>query len=326
MYHGDASRKATLVDYGFRLPSAFDNRPLKFDEFQRRQGLTVYTSATPNDFELSLSGGHVVEQLIRPTGLVDPLITVLPTANQIADLQTRLQSLIPKGHRALITTLTKRMAEDLSAYLKDQDFKVHYLHSDVDTLERLDILSDLRSGVYDVVVGINLLREGLDLPEVSLVAILDADKEGFLRSKTSLIQTMGRAARHLDGHVIMYADQVTDSMQAAIDEVSRRRQIQIDYNTTHHITPTSIHKAIRERIVEKSSDSLIILDPKDILKGKSQDVADIDMTKVTQLTPSDLSKLVRLMTRQMHAAAKNLDFETAARIRDRIAEISKLTS
>ncbi len=324
MYNGDQARKQTLIDFGFRLPSALDNRPLKFDEFLRRMGQTLYISATPDDYELSRSAGFVTEQLIRPTGLIDPKITVLPTANQIQDLISRIQDLTSKGQRTLVTTLTKRMAEDLSAYLADQGIKVHYLHADIDTLERLDVLSDLRSGTYDVVVGINLLREGLDLPEVSLVAILDADKEGFLRSRTSLIQTMGRAARHVEGSVVMYADRVTDSMKSAIEEVERRREIQLAYNEKHHITPQSIVKAIRERIVEKhSEDSGIKLDPKDILRGKAVDASDLDMSKVSQMVPSDLSRLIRLMTRQMHQAAKNLDFELAAKLRDRILEITK---
>lgn len=326
MYNGDQARKTTLIDYGFRLPSALDNRPLKFDEFLRRTGRLVYCSATPNDWELSQAGGVAVEQLIRPTGLVDPVITILPTTNQIQDLISRIKDLTSKHQRVLVTTLTKRMAEDLTAYLDEQGIKVQYLHSDVETLERLDILADLRKGAYDVVVGINLLREGLDLPEVSLVAILDADKEGFLRSRTSLIQTMGRAARHINGQVVMYADKVTDSMRHAIDEVTRRRQYQIDYNTAHHITPLSIIKPVRERIVEKVEESPIKLDPKQILKGHTIEAADVDMSKVNQLTPDDLTKLVKMMSRQMHAAAKELDFETAAKIRDRIAEITKLQS
>ncbi|MEK7091075.1 MAG: excinuclease ABC subunit UvrB [Patescibacteria group bacterium] len=307
MYNGDRSRKQTLIDYGFRLPAALDNRPLKFDEFMRRTGRTIYLSATPDEWEISQSGNHVVEQLIRPTGLVDPSISIRSTSGQIQDLISNLQSLISKGQRALVTTLTKRMAEDLSSYLAEQGYKVHYLHSDVDTLERLDILDDLRRGIYDVIVGINLLREGLDLPEVSLVAILDADKEGFLRSRTSLIQTMGRAARHEEGQVIMYADKITNSMQAAIDEVSRRRQIQLNYNTLHNITPKSITKAIRERIVEKE------IEP-----------PNIDMSKVNQLTPEDHTKLIKLMTKQMNSAAKALEFEEAARLRNRIREIQHL--
>ena len=322
MYHGDRSRKQTLIDYGFRLPAALDNRPLKFDEFSRRMGKTIYTSATPDSWELSQ--GPIVEQLIRPTGLVDPQVEVLPTSNQIQDLISRIQILISKHQRALLTTLTKRMAEDLTSYLIERGLKVQYLHSDIETLERLDVLSDLRSGTYDVVVGINLLREGLDLPEVSLVAILDADKEGFLRSRTSLIQTMGRAARHSEGRVIMYADRVTDSMSKAIEEVNRRRQKQIEYNTAHNITPQSIVKAIRERIVEKVDSEPVKLDPKSILSGHSLDASDIDMSQISQLVPSDLSRLIRLMEKQMRSAAKSLDFELAARLRDKILEIQKI--
>ena len=307
MYNGDRSRKQTLIDYGFRLPAALDNRPLKFDEFLRRINQIIYVSATPDEWEVSQSQGQIVEQLIRPTGLVDPAISVRPTANQIQDLVSNLQSLISKGQRALVTTLTKRMAEDLSTYLDEQGFKVHYLHSDIKTLERLDILDDLRQGVYDVIVGINLLREGLDLPEVSLVAILDADKEGFLRSKTSLIQTMGRASRHKQGTVIMYADTITKSMQLAIDEVSRRRRIQVAYNTRYHITPTSISKPIKDRLVKKEEEK-----------------ETLDTSKISQLTPSDLSRLVRLLTRQMNAAARDLDFEAATRIRDRILKMKDL--
>lgn len=324
MYNGDRSRKQTLIDYGFRLPAAIDNRPLKFDEFQRRVGNVVYVSATPDEWEVSQSNGVVVEQLIRPTGLIDPKISIRPTSGQVRDLIANCQLLIAKHQRVLVTTLTKRMAEDLSTYLDEQGFKVHYLHSDVDTLDRLDILDDLRRGIYDVIVGINLLREGLDLPEVSLVAILDADKEGFLRSRTSLIQTMGRAARHVDGQVVMYADKITASMQAAIDEVNRRRLVQVEYNQKHHITPTSIQKNIRDRLVEKVEEPVIVLDPKEILKHKRFiDAADVDMSKVSQLVPSDLSRLIKLMTKQMNVSARNLDFELAAHIRDRILEIQK---
>lgn len=324
MYNGDQARKKTLIDFGFRLPSALDNRPLKFDEFQRRAGQTVYVSATPDEWEISQSNGQVVEQLIRPTGLVDPLIDVRPTSGQIQDLIGEINARTSRGQRVLVTTVTKRLAEDLSTYLGEQDIKVHYLHSDVHTLDRLDILDDLRAGTYDVVVGINLLREGLDLPEVSLVAILDADKEGFLRSRTSLVQTMGRAARHQEGQVIMYADNITRSMQLAIDEVSRRRQHQLDYNTTHGITPTSISKSIRDKMVDRTPESPIALDPKQILKGHVLDASDVDMSKVKQLTPQDSTKLLKLMTKQMNQAAKELDFETAAKIRDRIREISTL--
>lgn len=324
MYNGDQARKKNLVDYGFRLPSALDNRPLRFDEFMRRMGKNVFVSATPDEWEVSQSAGEVVEQLVRPTGLIDPEIIVRPTKGQITDLEAEIEKRVAKGQRVLVTTLTKRMAEDLSAYLTEQKIKVHYLHADIDTLERLDILSDLRSGTYDVVVGINLLREGLDLPEVSLVAILDADKEGFLRSRTSLVQTMGRAARHVEGQVIMYADRITDSMQHAIDEVGRRREYQIKYNADRGITPTSISKAIRERIVEKTDDSPLKFDPKQIIRGKITDAADVDMSKVEQLLPTDMTKLIKIMTRQMHEAAKNLDFETAAKIRDKLQDIKSL--
>lgn len=324
MYNGDQSRKQTLIDFGFRLPSALDNRPLRFDEFKRRQGKTVYVSATPDEYELSLSAGNVAEQLIRPTGLVDPEVSIRPTTGQVQDLIVEIEKRVEKKQRVLVTTLTKRMAEDLTAYLADKKIKVQYLHADIETLERLDILADLRNGTYDVVIGINLLREGLDLPEVSLVAILDADKEGFLRSRTSLVQTMGRAARHVEGQVIMYADRITDSMKAAIEEVERRREVQIKYNQDHNITPTSISKALRERIVEKTDDTPVKLDPKTILKGKSVDATDVDMTKVNQLPPEDLTKLLKIMRKQMISSAKNLDFETAAKIRDRITEIEKL--
>ena len=321
MYNGDQARKQTLIDFGFRLPSALDNRPLKFDEFMRRMGQTIYTTATPNDWEISLSQNHVVEQLIRPTGLVDPAVSIRPTAGQIPDLINEIVARTAKSQRVLVTTLTKRMAEDLTAFLTEKGLKVQYLHSDIDTLKRLDVLSDLRQGKADVVVGINLLREGLDLPEVSLVAILDADKEGFLRSRTSLIQTMGRAARHVDGLVIMYADKVTDSMKNAVAEVERRRNIQIQHNKSHHIVPVSIQKPFRDRIIELQEESPVKFDPQQILKGKTDDVADVDMSKVSQLTPDDLTKLVKIMTRQMQQAAKNLDFELAAKIRDRIIDI-----
>ena len=325
MYHGDQSRKKTLIDYGFRLPSALDNRPLKFEEFLRRMGMTMYTSATPNEWELSQSQGVTAEQLIRPTGLIDPEISVRPTQGQISDLISEIEKRVTKKQRVLVTTLTKRMAEDLSEFLKEKNLKVHYLHSDIDTLERLDILADLRKGVYDVIVGINLLREGLDLPEVSLVAILDADKEGFLRSRTSLIQTMGRAARHIDGQVIMYADSVTDSMKYAVEEVLRRRKIQLEYNRVHNITAQSISKPIRDRIVEIIADTPVQLDPAQILKGHALDASDIDMSKVSQLVPSDLSKLVKLLTAQMRASAKLLDFETAATLRDKITKIQSIS-
>lgn len=311
MYNGDRSRKQTLIDYGFRLPSALDNRPLKFDEFMRRVGQTVYVSATPNDWEISLSENKVTEQLVRPTGLIDPLVEIHPTTGQIENLIEKIIDRTSKHQRVLVTTMTKRMAEDLANYLDEHKIKVHYLHSDLDTLERLDILDDLRAGKYDVIVGINLLREGLDLPEVSMVVILDADKEGFLRSRTSLIQTMGRAARHVEGKVVMYADKITDSMKNSIDEVTRRRNIQLVYNQKNNITPQSITKAIRERIVTKEEENIL-------------DASDVDMTKVNQLVPEDRTKLVKLMTKQMNTAAKSLEFELAAKIRDRIKEIQIL--
>jgi excinuclease ABC subunit B len=324
MYNGDQARKKVLIDYGFRLPAAYDNRPLRFDEFMRRVNQTVYVSATPNEWEISQSNNQVVEQLIRPTGLIDPMVDIRPTMGQIKDLEEEIRKRVSKGQRVLVTTLTKRMAEDLSTYLQENDFKVNYLHADIDTLERIDILDDLRGGKYDVLVGINLLREGLDLPEVSLVAILDADKEGFLRSRTSLVQTMGRAARHDQGSVIMYADNVTDSMTAAIDEVTRRRKIQTEYNAKNGITPKSIVKPIRDKMVEHTNEPVIALDPKQILKGKTSEAADVDMAKVGQLTPDDRTKLVKMMAKQMNIAAKNLEFESAARLRDRIKEIQKI--
>jgi excinuclease ABC subunit B len=306
MYKGDASRKQTLVDYGFRLPSAMDNRPLKFEEFEKRIDQTIFVSATPEQRELQVSK-QVAEQLIRPTGLLDPQIEIRPTKNQVDDLMEEVRKRIAKKQRVLITTLTKNMAEELAQYLSEYRIKVHYLHSDVDTLERLEILRDLRLGVYDAVVGINLLREGLDLPEVSLVAILDADKEGFLRSRTSLIQTMGRAARHVEGHVIMYADRITGSMAAAMEEVERRRTIQEEYNKKHGIIPTGIKKAIKEsRLGGKKADGLDE-------SGKEQDYS--------KMSKQDLAYLIEELRDQMDLASKNLDFEKAAELRDRIQQI-----
>lgn len=309
MYHGDQSRKKTLIEYGFRLPSALDNRPLTYSEFQRRTKQTIYTSATPDDLEISLSGNQVVEQLIRPTGLTDPKITIKPSQNQIPDLIKEIIIRQKRGERTLITTLTKKTAEALTEYLnqktKNSKLKVQYLHADIHTLDRSDILADLRKGVYDVLVGINLLREGLDLPEVSLVAILDADKAGFLRSTTSLIQTMGRAARHLNGEIYLYADSITPSMQAAIKEVSRRRQTQLKYNRKHQISPRSINKPFRlELITRLKSDLPQKIDP-------------------SQMTPLDKQTAIRTLTRQMNQAAKNMDFEQAASLRDQIIELGK---
>ena len=303
MYHGDRSRKQTLIDFGFRLPAALDNRPLRFDEFQRRMGQTIYTSATPDEWELGNSE-QVVEQLVRPTGLVDPEIEVRKTEGQIEDLISEINKRVENHERVLITTLTKRMAEELADYLSDT-IKVAYLHSDVENIDRTDILKKLRQGDFDVVVGINLLREGLDLPEVSLVAILDADKEGFFRSKTSLVQTMGRAARHLNGKVIMYADTMTKSMDAAIKEITRRRKYQLKFNRDHHIVPVSINKPIRENIL--------------FGKIKNIEFNDLDLE---QLTPQDKIKLKKLLEKRMKQASKILDFESAAIYRDKIKEIT----
>lgn len=331
MYFGDRSRKQTLIDFGFRLPAALDNRPLQFEEFVRRTPQTVHVSATPSDWEISQSQGHVVEQLIRPTGLIDPEIEVRPTQGQVSDLVIEIVKRLKVGQRTLVTTLTKRMAEDLTEFLNDEVKvtklfdgttqmvslpKVAYLHSDIDTLERSEILDDLRLGKYDVLVGINLLREGLDLPEVSLVAILDADKEGFLRSTTSLVQTMGRAARHQEGRVIMYADRVTKSMQAAIEEVDRRREIQTQYNTKHNITPQTIVKPIRQVLIKRQQKEE--LTGKNVVTLSKKQSIDLDTIDPKNLTPRDQLKLVKSLTRRMNQAAKELDFELAAQIRDKI--------
>ena len=307
MYNGDKARKQTLIDYGFRLPSALDNRPLKFEEFMRKVSRIIYVSATPNDYEISLAkeNNAIAEQLIRPTGLVDPKVAVRPTKGQIEDLIWEIEKRVKKKQRVLVTTLTKRMAEDLSSYLQERDIKVSYLHSDIETLKRQDVLDKLRYGEYDVLVGINLLREGLDLPEVALVAILDADKEGFLRSRTSLIQTMGRAARNIDSEVIMYADDITGSMKAAIEEVERRRKVQLDYNKKHNITPKSIEKIIRTRLVEEEK--------------KNEEINYLLMfNKKEVILPDEKEKLVKKLTKEMREAAKELDFETATILRDHI--------
>ena len=308
MYAGDQSRKTTLVDYGFRLPSAKDNRPLNFDEFESHISQMLFVSATPNVYE----GEHELlraEQVIRPTGLLDPEISVRPVEGQIDDLISEVNKEIEHGHKVLITTLTKRMAEDLTDYMKELGIRVRYLHSDIDTLERSEIVRNLRLNVFDVLVGINLLREGLDIPEITLVAILDADKEGFLRSETSLIQTIGRAARNTEGHVIMYADRITDSMDRAITETNRRRAIQQAYNEAHGITPKTIQKAVRDLIsiseaADKSEDSFV----KD---AESMSYKELNMT-------------IRKLTKQMHSAAAELDFEKAAMLRDKIMELKKM--
>ena len=307
MYHGDISRKQTLVDYGFRLPSALDNRPLNFEEFEAHVNQAVFVSATPGPYEMR-NAEKVVEQVIRPTGLLDPTIEVKPTSGQIDDLLFQINERVKKGERCLVTTLTKRMAEELTDYLREMNVKTQYLHSEIDTLDRSERLRDLRLGVYDVVVGINLLREGLDLPEVSLVAILDADKEGYLRSQSALIQTMGRAARHVDGHVIMYADMMTDSMKASIEETERRRKIQEAHNIEHNITPEGIRKAIRD-ITDRV---------KAIAETKAVYTTYRDMPK------DELLRAVKDLESQMKQAAKNLEFEKAALLRDEIVELRKV--
>ncbi|MFC2067971.1 excinuclease ABC subunit UvrB [Chloroflexota bacterium] len=306
MYKGDRSRKETLVEYGFRLPSALDNRPLNFPEFQERIKQVIYTSATPAEYEYAHSQ-QVVEQLVRPTGLLEPIIEVKPTNGQIDDLLDQIKIRVNRGERCLVTTLTKKMAEELADYLIEFGVKTHYLHSEIDTLARIDILRDLRLGVYDVVVGINLLREGLDLPEVSLVAILDADKEGYLRSEQTLIQTMGRAARHLEGFVIMYADIITGSMARAIEETKRRRQYQEDYNKEHNITPQGVRKAIKD-INERV---------RAVIDTKTSNIMAASLNK------EDITRLVKDLEAQMKIAAKNLEFEKAALLRDRIVELRK---
>ncbi|MEX1210429.1 MAG: excinuclease ABC subunit UvrB [Candidatus Nanopelagicales bacterium] len=314
MYEGDMSRKRTLVDHGFRLPSAMDNRPLRWEEFRERIGQTVYLSATPGSFELGQTGGEFVEQVIRPTGLVDPQIVVKPTEGQIDDLMHEIRIRADRNERILVTTLTKRMAEDLTTYLEEHGVRVRYLHSEVDTLRRVELLRELRMGEFDVLIGINLLREGLDLPEVSLVSILDADKEGFLRSDTSLIQTIGRAARNVSGEVHMYADKVTASMARAIDETNRRRDKQIAYNVEHGIDPTPLRKKIgdiTDLLAREDADTVALL-------------ADAKVTTRTRsLAGSDLVELIQDLTQQMHLAASELQFELAARYRDEVGELKK---
>lgn len=316
MYEGDMSRKRNLVEFGFRLPSAVDNRPLTFDEFEERVGQTVYMSATPGDFEMTSSGGEFVEQVIRPTGLVDPKVTVKPTKGQIDDLIDEVRGRIAVKERVLVTTLTKRMAEDLTDYLLEQGIKVRYLHSDIDTLQRVELLRQLRQGEYDVLVGINLLREGLDLPEVSLVAILDADKEGFLRSTTSLIQTIGRAARNVSGEVIMYADKITDSMQEAIDETERRREKQIAYNKEHGVDPQPLRKKIADildQVYENNGEEAAESDP----------AAVVEKRDVSSMATDEVEALINDLQAQMGAAARELKFELAGRLRDEIADLKK---
>jgi excinuclease ABC subunit B len=311
MYNGDRSRKQVLIDYGFRLPSALDNRPLKFEEFEQVMGTTLYTSATPAAYEMQ-KADQVVQQIIRPTGLVDPEVIVRPTEGQVDNLVAEINKRLENGERTLVTTLTKRMAEDLADYLLELGLKVHYLHSEVDTLERIGILRDLRLGVFDVVVGINLLREGLDLPEVSLVAILDADKQGFLRSGTALIQTIGRAARHVHGQVIMYGDQITDAMKLAIDETNRRRAIQEAYNREHHIEPASVVKSVRD-LTDRLARDVGVEEGEAGLRGKAG-----------KLEQKELARMISELENQMKAAAKELAFERAAMLRDQVYELRNM--
>jgi len=308
MYAGDRARKSVLVDYGFRLPSALDNRPLTFAEFEDHIRQAIYVSATPGPYELEHSQ-QVAEQIIRPTGLIDPSIAVKPTNKQIDDLLEQVRQRVTAGERVLVTTLTKKMAEDLADYMQEMGIKVHYLHSEIDALERIEILRDLRLGIYDVVVGINLLREGLDLPEVSLVCILDADKEGYLRSEGSLIQTIGRAARHVNGHVIMYADRITGSMQRAIDVTYHRRQKQIAYNEMYGIQPASIHKAIKDITGQ--------------LRKVAETTAGYDTGKAREIPKDELARLIKDLESQMKTASKSLEFERAALLRDQIVELRR---
>lgn len=311
MYGGDRSRKESLVEYGFRLPAALDNRPLKFDEFEAMQNQVVYVSATPADYELNKTEGEYIEQIIRPTGLLDPVIEVRPTHNQIDDLIEEIQKRAEEDERVLVTTLTKKMAEELTKYFTKVGIRTRYIHSDVETLERIQIMQDLRLGLFDVLVGVNLLREGLDLPEVSLVAILDADKEGFLRSRRSMIQTVGRAARNIHGKAIMYADRITDSMRITIDETNYRREKQQKYNEEHNIVPKQLNKKISEALVGRTKDfPSETYTQKQILKKAIE-------TK-NNFSPEEVEKIIAKKQKEMETAAKNLDFITAAQIRDEI--------
>ncbi|HLQ65347.1 MAG TPA: excinuclease ABC subunit UvrB [bacterium] len=333
MLEGDRARKTNLVNFGFRLPSAYDNRPLSWEEFDGLANQVIFVSATPADYERQVSQ-QIVEQIVRPTGLVDPQVEVRSAKGQIDDLIAEIKAQVEKGERTLVTTLTKRMAEDLTAYLQEMGLKVHYLHSEIDTFQRVQILKDLRLGTYDVVVGINLLREGLDLPEVSLVAILDADKEGYLRSETSLVQTMGRAARHISGRVLLYADEVTDSMRRAMDETNRRREIQVKYNEEHGITPVSITKPIRDDLIEvdqtagevdRRTPETEILTAQELIALADKQRAKVpwDIARLLMLSPQELEQTIATLEREMRKASGNLDFEKAAVLRDQIAELRK---
>ena len=314
MYKGDRSRKQTLVDYGFRLPSAMDNRPLKFEEFTKYDFQTIYVSATPGPYELEFSNS-IIEQVIRPTGLIDPVVTVRPSSNQVEDALSEINKVIANGNRVLVTTLTKKMAENLTEYLQEFNIKVNYLHSDINTVERVEIIRDLRKGIYDVLVGINLLREGLDIPEVELVCILDADKEGFLRSDKSLIQTIGRAARNIDGHVILYGDAVTKSMKRAIDETERRRNIQVEHNKKNNIKPEGIKKAIKEALDEDIYVSAKKLDKLTLISNVKK--------KYPKVNGDNVTSVIKELEKHMFVHARDLEFEKAAQIRDQIATIQE---
>jgi excinuclease ABC subunit B len=329
MFHGDRSRKQTLIDFGFRMRAALDNRPMQFDEFYNTASQFIYVSATPNPWEIDLSHrdalasgftahSGIVEQIIRPTGILDPEVIVRPATNEIPDLLQEIQARIQRKERVLVTTLTKKTAEDLKYYLDEKKVKAAYLHSDVHTLERSDILDGLRNNEFDVLIGVNLLREGLDLPEVTLVAILDADREGFLRSRTSLVQTMGRAARNVLGCVILYADTITDSMQSAMDEIARRRTIQIAYNTAHNIVPRTIIKPVRSKIVEKEDPIVDFIQRDSDELPSNRELSAIDGNR---MTPYDTKKMIKKLESEMRRAAENLQFEVAIRIRDKIREL-----
>ena len=322
MYGGDRSRKLNLVEYGFRLPSAMDNRPLTFDEFEAINTQTIYVSATPADFELAKSEGIIIEQLIRPTGLLDPIIEVKPSLNQIDDLLEEIEKCVSNSNRVLVTTLTKRMAEELHKYFQKLNIRCRYIHSDVDTLDRVEILRDLRMGLFDVLIGVNLLREGLDLPEVALVAILDADKEGFLRSERSLTQTAGRAARNVNSKVIMYADRITDSMQRTIDSTNRKREKQMAYNTKYGIIPTQIVKSTESIMGQTSVADAKTKQPKAYIEKENISVAADPVVKY--MSKDQLQKNIAQTRKQMETAAKELNFMEAARLRDEMLELEKI--